>query len=71
MSSPPKEADTEVPQTPDENKQPDDTNNPMDDQTGAEIEVKEQDRWLPIANGTFHPRLLELPVWCPLCHESC
>jgi hypothetical protein len=50
-STPPKkgEAETEVVQSPQE--EPD---QPMDTQgqdQGHEVEVKEQDRWLPIANG--------------------
>ena len=50
-STPPKkgEVETEVVQSPQE--EPD---QPMDTQgqdQGHEVEVKEQDRWLPIANG--------------------
>jgi len=50
-STPPKkgEAETEVAQSPQE-----ETDQPMETQgqdQGHEVEVKEQDRWLPIANG--------------------
>lgn len=51
--SPPKEVEQGV-QSPDEEAQMD----PQDPQAAGlayEFEVKEQDRWLPIANGTFDP----------------
>jgi pre-mRNA-splicing factor ATP-dependent RNA helicase DHX38/PRP16 len=46
--SPPKEPDVEPePQSGDDPEQME-----RDNQQGQEFEVKEQDRWLPIANGT-------------------
>lgn len=56
--SPPKEVEQGV-QSPDEEAQ---MNDPQDPQAGGlayEFEVKEQDRWLPIANGASNP--LPLP----------
>jgi hypothetical protein len=58
MSSPPKQDDDGVAQSPhsnEDNPVEDDKSpkgdGPMDPE-GIDIEVKEQDRWLPIANGT-------------------
>jgi hypothetical protein len=57
MSSPPKKDDTEVEveQSPPEQNTESGTGGPMDpldtQGQGLEVEVKEQDRWLPIANG--------------------
>ena len=55
--SPPKEQDVE------QGAQSGDEQDPMDrDQDGgvgplADFDVKEQDRWLPIANGWLHPHM--------------
>ena len=53
MSSPPKVEEAEVVQSTPEDIDPE---KPMDDTQGQglEVEVKEQDRWLPIANGTWY-----------------
>jgi hypothetical protein len=57
MSSPPKPDDGDVPPSPrsEENSNGDDDNPKEADKpimdTPEDIEVKEQDRWLPIANG--------------------
>ena len=50
-STPPKkgEAETEVAQSPQE--EPDQPMETQGQDQGHEVEVKEQDRWLPIANG--------------------
>jgi nuclear transcription Y subunit beta len=64
MSSPPKQDDDGVPQSPhsEENSPGSGDPSPPDDNKGGmergdeiDIEVKEQDRWLPIANGTSLP----------------
>ena len=55
MSSPPPkkgEADPEVVQSPQEDQEPSSMEHPGQD-PGHEVEVKEQDRWLPIANGEY------------------
>jgi hypothetical protein len=67
-SSPPKKGDTEAEgdASPLENTEPGTGQGPMDPSDtqgqGLEVEVKEQDRWLPIANGkssyTPFPRLI-------------
>lgn len=53
-STPPKKDGVEPPQSPDDDQHMD--RNAEDTQAqglGYEFEVKEQDRWLPIANGTY------------------
>ncbi|PSR99410.1 histone-fold-containing protein [Coniella lustricola] len=50
--SPPKEAEQGV-QSPDEEAQMNDLQDPQAAGLAYEFEVKEQDRWLPIANGAF------------------
>lgn len=57
--SPPKEVEQGV-QSPDEEAQ---MNDPQDLQAGLayEFEVKEQDRWLPIANGAYQILFLLRP----------
>lgn len=51
--SPPKEVDQGAP-SPDEEAQMNDQQDPQGAVSGYEFEgVKEQDRWLPIANGRF------------------
>jgi hypothetical protein len=69
-SSPPKKGEPEEgEQSPQENTEQGTGQGPMDPSDtqgqGTEVEVKEQDRWLPIANGQFpytpFPRLI-----CPL-----
>ena len=63
--------DDNEPQQPEEMNRPDD---PGDAGLGYDFEVKEQDRWLPIANGECTLRLLhflELPPACSLhCRDS-
>jgi hypothetical protein len=77
MSSSPKPDEGEVPQvTPDEQSEHQEkdlqTTGPgMDDH---EVEVKEQDRWLPIANGTYMSSILlnfyfPTLVVCPLSNH--
>lgn len=59
--SPPKEVEQGV-QSPDEEAQ---MNDPQDPQAGGlayEFEVKEQDRWLPIANGASNPFLCPVVI---------
>lgn len=52
-ASPPKEPDVEqnAAQSPNNGEQPMDPSDPHGPSLGYEFEVKEQDRWLPIANG--------------------
>lgn len=59
--SPPKEVEQGV-QSPDEEAQMNDPQDPQASGLAYEFEVKEQDRWLPIANGAYHtiPILLRL-----------
>lgn len=58
--SPPKEVEQGV-QSPDEEAQMNDPQDPQASGLAYEFEVKEQDRWLPIANGAYHiPFLLRL-----------
>jgi nuclear transcription Y subunit beta len=55
-STPPKKDGVEPPQSPDDDQHMD--RNAEDTQAqglGYEFEVKEQDRWLPIANGAYLP----------------
>ena len=55
-STPPKKDGVEPPQSPDDDQHMD--RNAEDTQAqglGYEFEVKEQDRWLPIANGAYIP----------------
>jgi hypothetical protein len=67
--SPPKDVDQAVHSADEE---------PMNDQdphgsglAGYEFEgVKEQDRWLPIANGRFSPKPRSCVVICPSCVPS-
>ena len=70
-STPPKkgEAETEVVQSPQEDTEP-----PMDTQgqdQGHEVEVKEQDRWLPIANGKSSSRRFPLPPLLTCISQRC
>lgn len=51
--SPPKEVEQGV-QSPDEEAQMNDPQDPQASGLAYEFEVKEQDRWLPIANGAYH-----------------
>lgn len=52
--SPPKEVE-QVVQSPDEEAQMNDPSDPQSGGLAYEFEVKEQDRWLPIANGASNP----------------
>lgn len=54
--SPPKEVE-QVVQSPDEEAQMNDPSDPQSGGLAYEFEVKEQDRWLPIANGASNPPL--------------
>lgn len=68
-ATPPKKSDVEPgAQSPDESSEPHMDREAQDTQAqglGYEFEVKEQDRWLPIANGTsemhLSPRLICAP----------
>ena len=71
-STPPKKDGVEPPQSPDDDQHMD--RNAEDTQAqglGYEFEVKEQDRWLPIANGTYPnpptPVVLISPPSLPFC----
>ena len=73
-STPPKKDGVEPPQSPDDDQHMD--RNAEDTQAqglGYEFEVKEQDRWLPIANGAYSPVLpqhfpsLDLRTTLPVC----
>jgi nuclear transcription Y subunit beta len=48
----PKDVEQDV-QSPNEDDQMNDPQDPHSSALGYEFEVKEQDRWLPIANGKF------------------
>jgi hypothetical protein len=66
-SSPPKKGEAEAvvegdQTTPDPSKQLDNPEGMDPDTQGHDIEVKEQDRWLPIANGMWSP-LLTATAW--------
>ncbi len=50
-----------VHRSPDEDTQMNDPQDPQSSALGYEFEVKEQDRWLPIANGMCDP-LLFVPL---------
>lgn len=52
--SPPKDVEPGV-QSPDDEAQMNDPQDPHAAGLGYEFEVKEQDRWLPIANGELRP----------------
>jgi hypothetical protein len=64
-ASPPKESNVEpAPQTPDDESMSRDPDAQQLGLAGYEFEVKEQDRWLPIANGRsiFHPPVTVTPT---------
>lgn len=58
--SPPKEVEQGV-QSPDEEAQMNDPQDPQASGLAYEFEVKEQDRWLPIANGAYQIPFLLRP----------
>lgn len=72
-STPPKKDGVEPPQSPDDDQHMDRTAEDTQAQgLGYEFEVKEQDRWLPIANGAYcalppAPVVLISPHLLPAC----
>jgi hypothetical protein len=71
-STPPKKDGVEPPQSPDDDQHMD--RNAEDTQAqglGYEFEVKEQDRWLPIANGAYLPRPPPVPAVALFCPQHC
>lgn len=62
--SPPKDVDQGV-QSPDDEAQMNDTTDPHAGGLAYEFEVKEQDRWLPIANGESCPFLPRRLICAP------
>lgn len=68
-TSPPKEPDVEQSAHSGEEQDPMDREQEGAQGTGAgEFEVKEQDRWLPIANGQFDPFLFLYQLLVPPSH---
>lgn len=70
-ASPPKEPEVEpVTQSGDEAEPMEREHHDIQTQGQGEFEVKEQDRWLPIANGLFIPFSLSLSLSLPSCCQS-